>query len=149
MTMDDGFHIFVLYDSPNDDTTDGGTNVQVTGPSSLQLSFTEGDSQDTKTLPNLVFGWNKNGSDAFAVGKSGKRLKIQTSRNCLNTAKKVFMHAIINAGNEAQQMLALTHALLEPSMMNITKSVVLHLVNQRMERGIKRNHSYVTSCQYF
>ena len=42
------------------------------------------------------------------------------------------MHAIINAGDEHQQRLALANVLLEPSMMNITKSVVLYVVaNQK------------------
>ena len=74
---------------------------------------------------------------------------MQTSRSCLNTAKKAILHAIVNTGNEAQQMLALTNALLEPSMMNITKSVITHILStnewKEATKSTTNNHSNVTT----
>ena len=73
---------------------------------------------------------------------------MQTSRNCLNTAKKAILHVIVNTGNEAQQMLALTNALLEPSMMNMTKSVITHIFSTsewKETTNTRNNHTNVAT----
>ena len=60
--------------------------------------------------------------------KMDNKLKKQSSRNSLNTAKTSIINAINSAGNTEQQKLALTNALLSPNMLTVTKSVIFHII---------------------